>query len=180
MFFAAVDPEQDDDFRADEGGLDAEVELAGGRFLISGDAVLRRAALDDVADINAVARERNSSDILVNSCPAGPTNASPSSSSTCPGPSPMSISDCGGRPVRGLCGGCSGTGRHLALRDLTLEEFPREVRHGVFTFLNHRLEERDGLQNVGMKPIQQADQHRNQHQNHRTARDNADEIAEAG
>ena len=69
---------------------------------------------------------------------------------------------------------------HLALRDLTLEEFPREVGHGAFTFLNHRLEERDGLQNVGMKPIQQADQHRNQHQNHRAARDNADEIAEAG
>ena len=32
----------------------------------------------------------------------------------------------------------------------------------------------------GMKPIQQADQHRNQHQNHRAARDNADEIAETG
>ena len=83
--------ERHDDPRRDGLDLAEQERLAGLDLVRLGVAVAGRTALDDVRDVDLVARKPIASMIFVSSCPARPTKGTPCTSSSPPGASPTNI-----------------------------------------------------------------------------------------
>ena len=83
--------------RLDQLDLLEEMRLAGLDLLRLRVAVARRPALEDVRDVDVLAREADAREQLASSFPAAPTNGTPCLSSWKPGASPTNIRSAVGR-----------------------------------------------------------------------------------
>ena len=90
-----------DDLRTQQGGLIAQPVHAGFLFLLQGIAVLRRAAFDDICNVDIrAAVEVDGGEVFIEQLTAcTPTNGSPCKSSFRPGPSPMNMTFARGLPT---------------------------------------------------------------------------------